>query len=208
MGIKQTDVQSFLKPESVGFVYDTARAFLKRHSSPEMLRGQLQNLLNRGEIDSCKDLIQLIIEEQHPLSGDERLFLMRAKIAFEQSDKESEYKDWIQQAKLCNSESELVKSWERLGEAQLALKEGDYQAGTVTLHNLLDDDMVGDLASYVLAHHLFWKSVDTNKALNILEELVENKPHFVKAWACLGFVYNKLQFKDKAQYAFGQCIEF
>jgi tetratricopeptide (TPR) repeat protein len=208
MGIKQTDVMSFLEPESVGFIYNTARAFLKRHADPEILLGQLKNLFLGGEIESCKDLIQLIIEEQHILSEAPELFILRAQIAFEQSDDPQEYKQWLKQAQLCPSSDNALNDWMKLTEAQSALKDGDYKTGEGLLHSLMDSEQVGNLALYVLAHHLFWKNIDTKKALELLEDIVQDRPHFVKAWACLGFVYNKLNFKAKAQYAFGQCIEF
>lgn len=209
MGIKQTNVQSFLEPESVGFIYDTARSFLKRHSNPETLLAQLKDLFYGGEVQSCKELIQLIIEEQHSLSESGALFLLRAQIAFEQSDDPMEYIDWVKQAQLCSQAHQDLDSWNKLIRAQKALKEADYVSGQEVLEALIiEGSSVSSLASYLLAHHLFWRNINTDRALDLLEEVTNKKSHFVKAWACLGFVYNKLQYKDKAQFAFGQCIEF
>lgn len=209
MGIKQAnDIASFLESESVGFVYDTARSFLKRHSNPESLLGQLKNLFIGGEIHSCKDMIQLIMEERHPLADHSDLLLLRAEIAFEESDQITEVSDWVKQAELCSKPSAALNDWKNLLKAKSALKEGDYELGQDILFSLLDSPHINELAAYSLAHHLFWKNLDTQFAQELLEDLVSKRPQFVKAWACLGFVYNKQQFRDKAQLAFSQCLEF
>lgn len=208
MGIKQTDVTSFLEPESTGFIYDTARSFLKRHSNPESLLGQLKCLVGSGQISTCKDLIQMIIREGHSLADHSETYLLRAQIAFEQSENLGEVMAWIQQAKLCSNLSSDITHWDELMFGMTALKEGDYKKGESVLEQLTETPSVAIIAKYKLAHHLFWKSINTEKALFILEEVAHNRPEFVQAWSCLGFVYNKLSMKEKAQEAFMKCLEF
>ena len=82
MGIKQTDILSYLEPESLGFHYDTARSFLKRHSNPESLLSQLKGLISRGQLDACRDMIQLIIREGHSLADSSDIYLLRAEVAY------------------------------------------------------------------------------------------------------------------------------
>ena len=78
--------------------------------------------------------------------------------------------------------------------------------GEDLLNTLTKSEEVGALAQYTLAHHLFWKNRNTELALDLLENLVQELPQFTKAWACLGFVYNKVGNKEKAQQAFGECL--
>ncbi len=136
MGIKQTDISSFLEPDSLGFYYDTARSFLKRHSDPEALLGQLKSLVVKGDLDSSRDMIQLIIREGHVLSDHSDIYLLRAEIAFLQADNKGEVLAWVQQAKLCKHLSSQIVEWDELVYAQTALAEGDYVNGQLILEKL------------------------------------------------------------------------
>ena len=207
MGIKQTSIESFLEPEASGFLYDTARSFLKRHSSPESLLGQLKSQLYQGHLDACRDLIQLIIREGHSLADNSSIYLLRAQISYEQAENKGEVMAWVQQAKLCKNLSPNIISWDELILGQTTLSEGDYVRGQMILEELLEHETVGYLAKFELAHHLFWKNLDAERAMQLLCEITEEHPEFIKAWSCLGFIYNKFGMKAKAQEAFGNCIE-
>ncbi|MEM7646233.1 MAG: hypothetical protein AAF203_04940 [Pseudomonadota bacterium] len=207
MEIKKTDIMSFLEPEETGFIYDTARSFLKRHSNPESLMAQLKSLVARGQLSACRDMIQLIIREGHSLGDSSEIYLLRAQIAFEQSGSKGDVMTWVQQAKMANPKCEKLQSWETLIEGVNCLDEGDYQKGETLLKTLSDNEEVAGLAQYQLAHHYFWRNIDGELSMAMLEDLCMNRPEFTKAWSCLGFVYNRLGMKDKAQEAFGLCLE-
>ena len=207
MGIKQTNINAFIEPESTGFHYDTARSFLKRHSNPESLLLQLKNLLSQGQLDSCRDLIQLIIREGHVLADQSEIYLLRAEVAYLQADNKGEIMAWVQQAKLCDTLSPSIVNWDELVYATTALAEGDYVNGQLILEKLMDCEHVAHLAQFELAHHLFWKNVDSERALDLLKDLTEAYPEFIKGWSSLGFAYNKFGMKELAQEAFAHCIE-
>lgn len=207
MGIKQTDIMSFLEPVSQGFVYDTARSFLKRHKNNESLLSQLKSLIAQGQHSSCSDLIDLIINEGHSLADYSQIYLLRAQIAFHSSDNFNEATEWVKQSKLCQKLDEEIHHWDSLHQGITAFKEGDYQLGEKVLSSLLEIESVGWIAQYKLAYHLFWKNINGEVALHLLEDLTKTKSEFVKAWSCLGFVYNKSGQKEKAQTAFSRCLE-
>ncbi len=207
MGIKQTDIMSFIEPESSGFYYDTARSFLKRHSNPESLMLQLKTMLSQGHLHGCRDLIQLIIRESHVLAEQSELYLLRAEVSYLEGDPMGDVMAWIQQAKLSEKLSPKVISWDELVYAQVAFSEGDYVNGQLILEKLMDNPDVGHFAKFELGYHLFWKNLDAERALQLLEEVTLEYPEFIKAWSCLGFAYNKFGMKTKAQEAFSQCIE-
>lgn len=207
MGIKQTDIMSFIEPESSGFHYDTARSFLKRHSNPESLMLQLKSLLSKGQLESCRDLIQLIIREGHVLADHSETYLLRAEVAYLKADNKGEIMAWVQQAKLCDTLSPAIVKWDELVYATTAISEGDYVNGQLILEKLMESDDVAHLAQLELAHHLFWKNVDSERALELLKDLTDAYPEFIKAWSSLGFAYNKFGMKELAQEAFAHCIE-
>lgn len=207
MGIKQTELRSFIEPEGSGFIYETARSFLKRHSNPETLLAQLKGLLACGELSSCTDLIQLIIREAHSLSDDCRIYLLRAQVAFEECKDFSEVQAWLKQAQHCKGHHPDSDEWNLLFLALNDLQEGDYSTGRSRLTELLDKDSVKQLAQYSLAHHLFWKNEDPQYALQLTEELCLERPGFVKAWSLLGFICNRMGFKERAQEAFANCLK-
>ncbi len=206
MGIKQTDHRSYIEPESTGFINDTARSFLKRHSNPKSLLSQLKNLFLAGEYTSCEDLIQLIIREGHELADQSEFYLLRAQLAFSLSDSMEEVMAWFKQAQLCNDSDQALNSWIKLNSALLALKEGDYKTGEGALRELLSDEQVSMMAQYHLSYHLFWRNIDPEQSLFLLEELCHQHPELLKAWSCLGFVYNRLGLQEKAQSAFSHCL--
>lgn len=207
MGIKQTDISLFLEPQSQGFIHDTARSFLKRHKNNESLLAQLKDLYIQGQYSSCSDLIDLIISEGHSISESSDIYLLRAQIDFHQTDNFLAANDWLKQAKLCAKPSVEIQDWDNLKEGISAFAEGDYELGERTLSALVGTDAVGWIAQYRLAYHLFWKNINAEKAMFLLEDLTKQKPEFVKAWSCLGFVYNKMGLKEKAQIAFSRCLE-
>lgn len=207
MESKHSEVQSFLEPETSGFIYDTARSFLKKHSNPDSLLAQLKSLIARGELSSCHDLIHLILREGHPLSNNSQIYLLRAQIAFEQSDSLQEVMAWVQQAKLAGHKCDDVAQWDQLMVGVAALKDGDYELGMTSLEKLVETYSVSTIARYYLAHHYFWKNINAQKALIILEELCEERPGFLQAKSCLGFVYGRLGMKTLSQDAFAYCLK-
>jgi tetratricopeptide (TPR) repeat protein len=207
MGIKQTDIMSFIEPESTGFYYDTARSFLERHANPESLLNQLRALMGQGHLDSCRDLIQMILREGHCLADSSEIYLLRAEVAMLQSDPNGEVLAWVQQAKMCKKLSTDVIIWDELAHAQSMISEGDYLNGQLILEKLMESERIGHLAQFELAYHLFWKNLDAERALQLLEDVTQSHPEFVKAWSCLGFVFNRFGLKTQAQQAFAHCIE-
>lgn len=168
---------------------------------------QLKGLLGQGQLGSCQDLIQLILREGHALSEDCRIYLLRAQIAFEESEEFHQVQAWIRQAEMVSSDHTDLDSWLQWENAHLALKEGDHEQGENELRKLLTKASVRQLAQYSLAHHLFWKNKDIPQALNLIEDLCEERPGFIKAWSLMGFIYNRLGRKTEAQEAFAHCLE-
>ena len=164
-------------------------------------------MLARGELSGCKDLIQLIIREAHSLSDDCRVYLLRAQVAFEECEDFGEVKAWVEQAQFCKGHQPDSDEWNSLFQALNDLQEGDYTNGRQRLTELLDKDSVKQVAQYSLAHHLFWKNEDPQYALQLIEELCEQRPGFVKAWSLLGFICNRVGFKERAQEAFANCLK-
>lgn len=168
---------------------------------------QLKSMLAQGHLDGCRDLIQLIIREGHVLADSSDVYLMRAEVAVLQGDPKGEVMAWVQQGKLCENLSTEVIAWDELIYGQNAIAEGDYVNGQLILEKLIENKNVGHLAQFELAYHLFWKNLDVERALTLLEEVTHDFPEFIKAWSCLGFAYNKFGMKTKAQEAFSHCIE-
>ena len=166
MGIKQTNIQMFLEPESMGLIQETALSFLKRNADPNWLLTQLQSLANRGDLVACDELIQLIIREGHSLADCASLYLLQARLAYQKEDDLTNVEAWLEQARLLDATA--VQTWQTLLIGRQALKEGDYSKGVRVLETLLDDSNLSDLAAYELAYHFFWKNVDVAYALRLL----------------------------------------
>ncbi|MCB0377947.1 MAG: hypothetical protein KDD33_05595 [Bdellovibrionales bacterium] len=169
--------------------------------------GQLKSLFASGEWSTCEDLIDLIISEQHDLIEDPQLFLLGAQVEFFKSEDIQKCCPWVKQAALNDPAHPEVIEWVRLLEAYQWLSEGDYQRGQRALQTLTYASVVESEARFILAHHLFWKNIDGARAIDLLEEVVLDHPNMNKAWACLGFAYNRSGFRSKAQEAFGICLQ-
>lgn len=168
---------------------------------------QLKTMLAQGHMAACRDLIQLILREGHVLADSSDIYLLRAEVAYLHGDNKGEILAWIQQAKLCGQLSQKIVHWDELVYAQTAITEGDYINGQLILEKLMESSEVGHLAQFELAYHLFWKNLDSERAIDLLETVTVDYPDFVKAWSCLGFAYNKFGMKTKAQEAFAHCIQ-
>jgi tetratricopeptide (TPR) repeat protein len=208
MGIKQTDIHTFLEPNSLGFYYESARSFLNRHADPNVLLAQLKTMLRQGQLGACHDLIQLVLREGHDLGDHSALYLLRAEVAYFRGENLGEVMAWVQQARLCPVSNDELDLWEKLNQATTALKEGDAIQGQIDMEQLIaDEGVVSHLAQFELSYHLFWKNIDAERALQMLSELTKEHPEFLQAWSCLGFAYNKFGMKIRAQQAFAQCLE-
>lgn len=198
---------NFLASECSGFINETSRSFLKRHSNPESLLGQLKSLYLDGSHQACKDLVQLICEEQHELSGSPDIFVLRAKIALEENADLTDVHMWMKQARLNNKDSESVQEIDQLVGAMQDLQDGLYEQGKKALLELHESRSIGFLASFALGRHLLWKSQELDLSIYYLENAVRTKPLFKNAWESLGFAFNRNGQKGAAQEAFGKCIE-
>ena len=194
-----------------GFAEKSSSLFLSQHNSESILY-HLKDLLHKGDMDSCEDLIQLIIAHGHPLAEDVSIYLVGVQVVFEQSESMEEMFAWLEQAKLHGTkvhgdlQSKDLFLWEIFIHTLLALREGAYKKGQSVLETLIHEESVAVIAKYKLAYHLFWKNIDVERACHILEEVCENRQGFIKAWCCLGFVYKKMGLTEKAHETFSHCL--
>ena len=133
--------------------------------------------------------------------------LIRAQMAFEEEESIAETCTWLAQAELNNKKCPKTKLYKEVLKARQCLKDGLYQEGERQLVGLLDSEYQAH-AAFILGEHLFWRSPSTEEAVALLKIAVQDRPGFVKAWATMGFAYNKMGLKDKAQQSFSQCLEF
>ena len=196
-----------LATECSGFINETSRSFLRRHSNSDSLLGQLKALYLKGCHQACKDLIQLICEEQHPLCESADLFVLRSKIALEENQTLKEVNVWLTQARLNESSSGELLEMDALVRCQRDLQDGVYEDGTAGLLELFESRHIGFLASFLLGRHLLWKSQNVPLSIFYLEGAVQTKPHLKNAWEALGFAYNRDGQREPAQAAFAKCIE-
>ena len=185
-----------------------AESFLFSQNDSKSLLYHLKSLLHKGDLGSCQELIELIMDHGHPLADDVSVCLIGLQVSFEKSESIEEMFAWLEQARLCGGrQSNELLIWEVFIHALLALKEGDYEKGQKALEALvIEDSSVALLAKYRLAYHLFWKNIDIRGACRILEEVCQNRRGFMKAWCCLGFVYKKMGLKIKAHEVFSHCL--
>ena len=189
------------------FVEKSVRSFLKRHQSPKSLLSQLHELYRQGAHDSCLHLIQVICEIQHPLCESAEMYVLGAKIAFEEDEDMAEVESWLLQAELNDPSSPACFDFSLLINALKKLKDGLYSEASQDLLGLVDSDEVSFLASYLLGRHFLWKSQETGLSIYHLETALQSKPNFKKAWEAAGFAYNREGQQDLANLAFSKCIE-
>lgn len=60
-------------------------------------------------------------------------------------------------------------------------------------------------ALFLLGAHLFWAEGETNQSVRYLEKCVSLRPKFLRAWGCLGAIYEKLGNGTLAGKAYRQC---
>ena len=173
------------------------------------LLSQLKDLLSRGEVENCHKQIQSMIHQDHPLVHQPFFYLVQAQVSLELFESIDETIALLKKAG-SNPDPRIRRkllAWNTLIHAIFALKEGDYQKGEKALEILMNEESVASVAKYKLAYHLFWKNIDEKRSCQMFEQICEQRPGLVKAWSCLGFIYNKMGLKEKSQRAFVHCLQ-
>lgn len=199
--------QLYFKHSDNPFVEKSVRSFLERHQDPKSLLSQIYELYRQGAHDSCLHLIQMICEVQHPLYEAAEIYILGAKIAFEEDEDLAEVESWLMQGELNDPSAPACFDFSFLITALKKLKDGMYSEASQDLLGLVDSPDVGFLASYLLGRHFLWKSQEIGLSIYHLETALQSKPNFKKAWEAAGFAYNREGQKDLAKKAFSKCIE-
>jgi len=189
------------------FIEKSVRSFLERHKNSRSLISQINELYRQGAHDSCLHLIEVICEMQHPLCETAELYVLGAKIAFEEDDDLSEVESWLMQGELNDPSSPACFDLSYFLSSLRKLKDGLYSESTQDLLGLVDSTEVGFLSSYLLGRHFLWKSQETQLAIYHLQTALQSKPNFKKALEAIGFAYNREGQTELASAAFSKCIE-
>lgn len=181
--------------------------FVRNHKSPDHLIEQLQTLYYLGHVEEFLHLADCVLEVQNPLVGESSFFETYAKALVEIQGFSTETHCAVNQAMMLNAQSVPAMKLHTLCLWKEMLKDGLYSEVETTIEAHLVKEPQDLLAAYLLAHHLFWKNRNEERAIELLESIVERRPSFLKAWLDLGMAYKKSRKSEKAQNAFKTCLD-
>ena len=199
-------VTPFIDTSDHGFHDQTLRTFLSKHSNPLSLLSQLYSIYENRDFASCKSLIDAICEQLHPLIDSADLFLLRARMAFEEENLQ-ECKEWMQQAQWAENPSEHTEDFAQLLKAMDDLEDGIYKMGVQVLDSLCEKDRVSSYAHLILGKHFLWRANSPALAIHHLTLSLETLDDHTPVWANLGYAHDRKGEKEQAQQCFAKCLE-
>ena len=88
--------------------------------------------------------------------------------------------------------------------SHLTNRQGD--VGEIALQKILRRSPDNALVLFTLGAHMFWSDGETLQSIKYLERCVQIRPNFLRAWGCLGSIYQKIGNVDLAKRSFQKCL--
>lgn len=162
---------------------------------------------NDGDMAGALSLYKQAERQKPKLQDNPNFLLLGIKILIETEGPESQIRHLINHGLMMEpSHAELNDYLEILN-------------GTLLMTNIRNDEgeqqILGVLrrspknyhALFILGSHQFWVDGVESSAIRFLERCVSIRPQFLRAWGCLGAIYEKLDQVQLAAKAYRQCLK-
>ena len=161
----------------------------------------------KGRVDLALSLAKKMYDNDPESKKDVGFLLLYAKILIDTEGPTSLIKGVLFEAHLVDPSNKDILDYIDLTEAKGYLKKGLNDAGEVQLRNLIRRSPNNIHAHFLLGTHLFWEDEQSQIAISYLETCVRLSPNFLRAWGCLGAIYQKMGNPQLATRAFQKCAD-
>ncbi len=165
----------------------------------------IQKAYTDGNLPRALSLCAAVETQDSKCLANVEFLLCYAKILLETEGPSSKIKSLRGKAFAITPENGQVTEYLEIIEAKSMLTSEVGDSGERQLANLLRRSPNNVHALFILGAHLFWSSADSSGAIRHLERCVSLYPKFLRAWGCLGAIYEKLGNSALAGRAFRIC---
>lgn len=176
------------------------------HEKNSEQKSSINKIYESGRLDLALELAKKFYQTEEA-KKDFGFLLMYAKILIDTEGPTSHIKSNLMEAYLLSPNNQEVLDYIELIEAKRNLKKGLHDSGEIQIKNLLRRSPHNVHAHFIIGTHLFWTDEQPEMAIPYLETCVRLSPNFLRAWGCLGVIYQKLGNQQLAARAFQRCAE-
>jgi predicted Zn-dependent protease len=166
----------------------------------------LKRLYREGALARALALGATLESSKPKLLENVSFLVLFAKILLESEGPTTKIKGLLGKAYALKSEDSEVTDYLEITEAKSMLVRDKDDAGEQRLKDLLRRSPDNVHALFFLGAHLFWMCDDSGTAIRLLERCVSRHPGFLRAWGCLGAIYEKLGNAPLSAKAFQRCV--
>lgn len=167
----------------------------------------LLELCESGRTDMALVVAKKMYTSDEKYKKDLNFLLTYVKILIDIEAPSSQVNGLLAEAHMIDPKNQEVLDYIELMQAKTNLKRGIHDSGEMQLKSLLRRVPHNPHALFILGSHLFWQESQPTMAIYYLENCVKLAPSNVRAWGCLGMIYQKMNNPQLAQRAFNKCLE-
>lgn len=158
-----------------------------------------------GDLPRALALSSTVAAEDAKALENVEFLLLYAKILLESEGPSSKIRSLLGKALVIEPANGAVAEYLEIVEAKALLTREKNDLGERRLAEIIRRSPNNAHALFLLGAHLFWVSGETASAVRYLERCVALNAKFLRAWGCLGSIYEKLGNAALAGRAFRQC---
>lgn len=167
----------------------------------------LRKMYADGKLEAALPLVtQLLATVQGDLR-DSRFLLLCVQVLFETEAPTSKINALLSEIFLKNPEDPAIRDYMAILDAKGKLRYDVSDMGEGILKDVLKRSPRHAHAAFLLGTHYYWAKKDYRQAAPLLETCVRERPMFLRAWACLGAIYEEQGQKNLALAAYRKCSE-
>jgi tetratricopeptide (TPR) repeat protein len=148
-----------------------------------------------------------LIKEKKELESDPIFLLTYAKILIESEGPSSLIRSTLARAQMLAPENDEILEYITLMDTIRYFKPGPDEAEAI-LEKLLLQSPKNAHVHFALGSHLYFTEKQYDRAIVHLEQCVQLRPSFSRAWGALGALYRETKKPDLAARAFQTCLKF
>ncbi|MES2965433.1 MAG: hypothetical protein V4760_16240 [Bdellovibrionota bacterium] len=167
----------------------------------------LRKLFAEGKIEAALPLATQLLASVQGELREVRFLMLCVQVLFEAEAPTSKINALLSEAFLRSPEDQTVLEYMAVMDAKAKLKYEVDSIGEKILRDVLVRQPRHAHAAFLLGSHFFWAKQDHHGAGPLLELCVRERPGFLRAWACLGALYEQQDRKNLAAAAYRKCAE-
>ena len=177
----------------------------KSKDSPTLTR--IRELYNEGDLASALAMFVQTERAKPKLMDNPNFLLIGIKILLETEGPESKIRHLINHGLMLDPSHQEINDYLEILNGKTLMTDKLNDEGEQQVLNVLRRSPRNYHALFIVGAHQFWVDGVESSAIRLLERCVSVRPQFLRAWGCLGAIYEKLGQTHPAARAYKQCVK-